>query len=395
MIKDHLNQIKKLRSLSWEEKKSFLQELFTEIPLEELQELWSPSYLPTANTMVENMIGIFGMPLGMANYFKVNGKDYAVPMAVEESSVIAAASYAAKIIGESGGFKAEPVQTIATLQMQWNFPDSDPQSIQSWFDLKSPSWVKIGQDLLSNLVKRGGGIQGVELRSLGDHEYVIHIDVDTCESMGANSVNTLGEKLTEYCLKDWKEVSQKEVIPGLRILTNLPLKRMTQVSCEIPISHIPPQKEISSLEIAKGIEKATNFAKKDIFRCVTHNKGIMNGIDAVLIATGNDWRAVEAACHAYAAYQRNYTSLTEWKVEGDLLKGRIEVPLALGTVGGIIQRHPISILSLKILGNPKSATLSQIVASVGLASNFAALRALASEGIQKGHMNLHNAWKNS
>ncbi len=349
----------------------------------EADELFSTGGLPMehAANFVENCVGAFSLPLGVALNFVVDGGEVLVPMAVEESSVVAAASHGAKMARHLGGFVSAPTQTIATAQIE--FFVKDETNISERIEFIRARLVQIAEDRHPRLLERGGGVRLLELRRIALRRYVIHLHVDTLEAMGANIVNTMAE-----------EVGRKlpELLPcevGLRILSNLTTHRLTYVHCEIAWNALSME-GFSGREAVDRIVRAWEFSDLDPFRAATHNKGVMNGIDPVVIATGNDWRAVEAGCHVYATLSGTYKPLTRWtKTEHGNLRGEISVPIAVGTVGGVTRLHPTARGALRLLGDPSSARLSAIIASVGLAQNLSALRALACEGIQKGHMGLH------
>jgi len=305
-------------------------------------------------------------------------------MAVEESSVIAAASYGAKLARTGGGFFSAPTRTIATCQIQFV---ADPSSeIEVIFHEQAKQKIfEMAQSCHPRLLARGGGVHGIELRSLAKPGYyVIHIHVDTLEAMGANIVNTIAEEVGRHL-----HLLLPCASVGPKILTNLTLHRLTRVWCEIELSALA-RDGYSGAEAAERICSVWEFAHLDPFRAATHNKGIMNGIDPIVIATGNDWRAVEAGCHAYAAFSGSYQPLTKWFINSkNKLQGEIELPIAVGTVGGVTQLHPCAKACLHLMKNPSAARLSAIIASAGLAQNLSALRALGCEGIQKGHMALH------
>ena len=335
-----------------------------------------------SESLIENSIGTFELPLGIATNFVIDNEPILIPMAIEESSVVAAASYGAKLALNLGGFKTKSPKSIATAQILFE-PHDKNTNFASLFDgnMKDDLMAK-ARESIPRLLKRGGDVEDIELRNLGDNLYVFHIHVNTCEAMGANLVNTIAEHLGSYLPK---------VFPcqvDCKILTNLTLKRLAHARCEIPFDALK-RNDLDGYETASRIVKVCRFADKDPFRAATHNKGVMNGIDAVVIATGNDWRAVESGCHAYASYTGSYKPLTRWSIESKKLIGEITCPIAVGTVGGVTKLHPMASTSLRILGNPSSSRLSAIIASVGLAQNLSAIRALACEGIQKGHMALH------
>jgi hydroxymethylglutaryl-CoA reductase len=335
-----------------------------------------------ADHFIENCVGTYSLPIGIATNFLIDGEEVFIPMAVEESSVVAAASHGAKFARSCGGFFSEPTRCIATCQVQFEVPAG--YDVTSVFFKIREQLIAIAERCHPRLISRGGSIHDLELRSLPkEGMYVIHVHVDTLEAMGANIVNTIAEEIGR---------SLPQFIPctvGLRILTNLTIHRVTKVRCEIDISALEME-GFSGQEAAQRLCAAWEFADLDPFRAATHNKGIMNGIDPVVLATGNDWRAVEAGCHAYATLKGSYKPLTHWFMNAEgRLQGEIELPIAVGTVGGVTKLHPTARSSLKILGNPSAERLSAIIACVGLAQNLAALRALACEGIQRGHMDLH------
>lgn len=347
----------------------------------------------TANHMVENVVGVYGLPLGIALNFQVNGTDYLVPMCVEEPSVIAAASNAAKMIREGGGFSAEADEPIMISQVQLDAVRDTLAATQA-IDAHAPEIIRMADAAYPSLVARGGGCRGIEVRTLKRstaHEpgmLCVHLYVDVRDAMGANLVNTIAEAVAPRL----GELADADV--GLRILSNLADRRCVRVTCRVPARCLATDGH-SGEEVRDGIVAASRFAELDPYRAATHNKGIMNGVDAVVIATGNDWRGVEAGAHAYAADKGEnggYGPLATWRVaddgSGDLV-GRIELPMAVGTVGGTLRVHPGARLALKILGVERASDLGIIMACAGMASNMAALRALASEGIQKGHMSLH------
>ncbi len=337
----------------------------------------------SAENFIENCIGTFTLPLGIATNFLIDNEEILVPMAVEESSVIAAASFGAKLARHSGGFVSNPPRTISTCQIQ--FFVTSAVNVQELISEKFKEKIsEICSTSFPKLLQRGGGIYDIELRNLNKPGYyVLHIHVDTCEAMGANIVNTIAENVG-LIMPDFFPCSV-----GSKILTNLALHRVTTVKCEIDFKDLA-RGNFSGEEVANRVCAVYEFADLDPFRATTHNKGVMNGIDPIVIATGNDWRAVEAGCHAYASLSGTYKPLTKWFINHKKkLQGEITMPICVGTVGGVTRLHPSAKASLKILGYPTSAKLSVIMASVGLAQNLSALRALGCEGIQKGHMALH------
>lgn len=335
-----------------------------------------------ADAFVENCIGGFTLPVGIATNFLVDGEEILVPMVVEESSVVAAASYGAKLARSGGGFRTVAAEPIATCQIE--FFSEQESLVYERFPAVRHELAALADATQPRLLVRGGGVRGVELRQLGAGHFVIHMHVDTREAMGANIVNTMAEAVGAR-LADFLPVLRV----GLRILTNLTTERVTRATCEVDPAELATA-DISGADAAQRIAAACELAWLDPYRAATHNKGVMNGIDPVVIVSGNDWRAVEAGCHAFAARSGQYRSLTRWVVnEAGRLQGTIEVPLALGTVGGVTRLHPSAAAALRLLGSPSSQRLASIVAAVGLAQNLSALRALACEGIQKGHMALH------
>ncbi|NBX15894.1 MAG: hydroxymethylglutaryl-CoA reductase, degradative [Proteobacteria bacterium] len=348
--------------------------------------LAGPAQLPIgmADSFIENCVGHFSLPLGIATNFLIDGREMVIPMAVEESSVVAAASHGAKLARTRGGFFTTPTKTIATSQIQFTVDAQNAGHIPVWFERVRAEIIARANACHPRLVSRGGGATGVELRVLPRAGmFVIHVHVDTREAMGANIVNTIAEDIGRW-LSDSLPCSV-----GLKILTNLTVHRLTRVRCEVDRKAL----EISGFsgeEAVRRITAAWEFADLDPYRAATHNKGIMNGIDPVVIATGNDWRAVEAGAHAFAAVTGQYKPLTRWfETDDGHLGGEITVPVAVGTVGGVTRLHPAVQSSLALLGHPSSDVLSGYIASVGLAQNLSALRALACEGIQRGHMALH------
>ncbi len=339
-----------------------------------------------ADKMVENAVGVFGLPLGVATNFIINNREVLIPMAIEEPSVVAGASYMAKIARVSGGFiaQASTPEMIAQIQLL-DVPNMESaiEKIQAQKEAILSEVDAIDPVLL----ELGGGARDVELRILDDTPIgpmlIVHLIIDTRDAMGANVVNTAAERLTPTLEK----ISRGRA--HLRILSNLADRRLARAECRIPCEALAFN-GFDGSKVRDGIIAAWAFAAADPYRAATHNKGIMNGVDAVLIATGNDWRAVEAGAHSYAAHQGRYTSLSRWAVDEDgALLGEIEMPMAVGTVGGATRVHPAAKAALALMGVESAKELAEIVVSVGLAQNLAAIRALATEGIQRGHMALH------
>jgi hydroxymethylglutaryl-CoA reductase len=335
----------------------------------------------TADKFVENVLGTYALPYGVALNVRVNGHDHVVPMVIEEPSVVAAASSAAKMVRAGGGFAAEsdPPLMIAQVQLR---EVRDAGAAVRRIDAHSDEILRLANLAVGGLVARGGGARAVEARVLADDMVVAHVVIDCQDAMGANLVNGVAEAVAPRVAA----IAGGRV--GLRILSNLCDKRCVRVRCRVPAEELATD-EMSGAEVIDGIVNASRFAEVDPYRAATHNKGIMNGIDAVVIATGNDWRAVEAGAHAFASRSGQYRPLATWRRDGDAIAGALELPMALGTVGGTLRVHPAARLSLRMLAVTDAQELACIAASVGLASNLAAVRALATDGIQRGHMGLH------
>ena len=338
-----------------------------------------------ANGMIENVVGKFELPLGVATNFTVNGKDYLIPMAVEEPSVVAAASYMARIVRENGGFAADADDPIMRAQIQV-LRVTDLQAAEARLAAAEPDLIEAANAVDTVLVELGGGCRGIEIHCFEDTPagpmLVVHLLVDVCDAMGANAVNSMAERLAPTV----EAIAEGDV--RLRILSNLADKRLVRARVQIDPTTLNTE-TLNGDDVAQGIVEACALALVDPYRAATHNKGIMNGIDPVVVATGNDWRAIEAGAHAFAARDGRYTSLTRWDLRDGVLQGQIELPMALGLVGGATRTHPAAQAAVRLLKVSSSQELAQVIASVGLAQNMAALRALATEGIQKGHMALH------
>lgn len=339
-----------------------------------------------ADHMIENAVGIFSLPIGLALNFVVNGRQVLVPMAIEEPSVVAGASFMAKLARAGGGFQAHTTAPEMITQMQLlNVADLSTARL-ALLEQKERLLVEAAE--IDPVLKRlGGGPRDLEVRLMSDSPIgpflVVHLIYDVRDAMGANAVNTAAERLAPLI----------ETITGgrvhLRILSNLADRRLARVRCSIPLTELAFE-GYSAEQVRDGILAAWAFAAVDPYRAATHNKGIMNGVDAVVIATGNDWRAVEAGAHAYAARSGKYTALSNWgcDAQGNLV-GSLEMPMAVGVVGGATRVHPAARAALNLMGVTSASQLAEIIVSVGLAQNLAALRALATEGIQRGHMSLH------
>lgn len=342
--------------------------------------------LDRADGMIENVIGTFELPMGVAGNFQVNGRDVLVPMAVEEPSVVAAASYMAKLARECGGFETSSTRPLMRAQVQV-LGLTDPHGARLALLRERERILTLANSRDKVLIELGGGCQDIDVHVFADTPrgpmIVLHLIVDVRDAMGANTVNTMAEAVAPLV----------EAITGgsvrLRILSNLADLRLARARVRLT-PQVLDTKERSGAEIIEGVLDAYTFAAVDPYRAATHNKGIMNGIDPVIVATGNDWRAVEAGAHAYAARSGRYTSLTQWEKDtSGALVGTIEMPMPVGLVGGATKTHPLARLALKIMDVRSADELGQVAVAVGLAQNLGALRALATEGIQRGHMALH------
>ncbi len=374
-------------NLSMQERHEFIleQEL---MPSDEFNNFINESALSyeQADHMIENVIGKFNLPIGIALNFIVNGKEVLVPMVVEEPSIVAGASFMAKLARESGGFSAEASASEMIGQIQVLDVD-DLEAARDNIIAHKDELLADVSEIDSILKKLGGGPRDLEVRLIEESAIgkflVIHLIYDVLDAMGANTINTACETISPKI----EELTGGRV--HLRILSNLADRRLVKSSCMIPLESLAFG-DFSAEEVRDGIIEAWAFADADPYRAATHNKGIMNGIDAVVIATGNDWRAIEAGAHSYAAKDGKYTSLSKWSVDKDgNLVGTLELPLAVGIVGGATKTHPTARAALKLMEVEKASELAEIIASIGLAQNLAAIRALATEGIQRGHMNLH------
>jgi hydroxymethylglutaryl-CoA reductase len=360
--------------------------------VEALDGLGESASLPLANAdaMIENAIGVLGLPVGVGLNFRIDGEDVLVPMAVEEPSVIAAVSLAAKIAREGGGFTthSDPPRMIGQVQITGL---KDPIAARKALLAHKTDLLDAANALHPQMRARGGGATDVEVRLMevldvsgenAEIHAVVHLVIDTQDAMGANLINTMCEGIAPLCEK----LTGGKV--RLRILSNLADRRLARATCRIPLEALADF-GLSGAEVAHGIVEGSRFADADPYRACTHNKGVMNGVDAVVLATGNDWRAIEAGAHAWAARSGQYAPLTTWRIEDGHLVGKIELPLQVGTVGGAVKANPLVPVLLKLMGSPSAQKLAGIMAAVGLAQNMAALRALGTIGIQKGHMSLH------
>ncbi|MFW6369269.1 MAG: hydroxymethylglutaryl-CoA reductase, degradative [Myxococcota bacterium] len=341
-----------------------------------------------ADGMSENVIGIHALPLGICLNLLIDGRDRVAPMTVEEPSVVAAASNAARLARQGGGFQVETTGSVMAAQIQLTGL-ADAEAASHLIEAESPALIEAANAIIPNMVRRGGGAREIETRLLQKREGVdgamlcVHVYVDCRDAMGANLLNTVAEELAPRI----QAIVGGEI--GLRILTNYADRRLVRVSCRVPPEALRSAGRPDGGVVRDRIVDASRFAEADTYRAVTHNKGFMNDLDAVLLATGQDFRAAEAAAHAYASRSGVYGPLAVWRTARDgFLEGRAELPLAVGTVGGAARAHPGVRLALRLARVDDAADLAGLAASVGLASNLAALKALATEGIQRGHMAL-------
>jgi hydroxymethylglutaryl-CoA reductase len=344
-----------------------------------------PLSFEAADHVIENAIGVLGLPLGVALNFRINGRDRLVPMAIEEPSVVAAASHAARLVRVAGGFVADADQAIMIGQIHvLRVPDV--AAARARLEAAAPRLLAAADAVHPGMVRRGGGARAMEVRELPvtpcGPVLVVHLSVDVGDAMGANVVNTMVEALAP----EVASLSGGEV--RLCILSNLADRRLARASAQLPCAVVGTA-AYDGRQVAERIVEAWALAAADPYRAATHNKGVMNGIDAVALATGNDWRGIEAGAHAWAACRGGYGPLTTWWLDGETLRGAIELPLAVAIVGGHLDLNPRARLSLKLLGAKSARDLAAVMAAVGLAQNLAALRALVTDGIQRGHMALH------
>ena len=345
---------------------------------------------------IENTISNFYIPLGIAPNFKINDKVYCVPMAIEESSVVAASAKSASFWLNRGGFKASVISMIKVghVHFAWH---GEYEKLRDFFEKTKEKFFKDTEDLTANMRKRGGGILDLQLINKSDLEpnyYQLMAKFDTCDSMGANFINSILEQFAETLKSELKKDNtltekEKNVQIIMCILSNYTPECIVRSEVSCPIEQLTEGTDMSADEFVTKFQQAVHIAQIEPYRATTHNKGIYNGIDAVVIATGNDFRAVEASGHTYASRDGQYRSLTDVEVKDGIFKFWIEVPMALGTVGGLTKLHPMVKFSYDLLGNPNASELMEITATVGLAQNFGALRSLVTTGIQKGHMKMH------
>lgn len=363
-----------------------------------LQNYWNTdeSLQKLHDEFIENTISNYYLPFGIAPNFEINDRLYAIPMAIEESSVVAAASKAAKFWGERGGFKAEVINMTKIGQVHFMFKGRK-EHLHQFFEENRQKMIDAVAPITRNMEKRGGGILDLELidkTSDLDNYYQLFVKFDTRDSMGANFINSCLEKFAEVLRKQARETDyfseeEKQLEIVMSILSNYVPECIVRAEVSCPVDQLSDNPEIQGEDFAEKFIQAIKIAEIEPYRAVTHNKGIMNGIDAVVLATGNDFRAVEAGIHAYASRNGKYTSLTHAKVEEGIFHFWMEIPLALGTVGGLTSLHPLVKLALNMLQDPSAEELMKITAVAGLAQNFAAVKSLTTTGIQQGHMKMH------
>ena len=350
---------------------------------ETLQQYWNNNRVlqDLHDDFIENTLSNYYMPFGVAPNFVINGKDYTIPMVVEESSVVAAAAMVAKFWSSRGGFNTKIISTTKVGQVHFMYK-GDAAGLQFYFDKIKAQLLRATEPITKNMRKRGGGILDLELRNktteLADY-YQIHVTFDTKDSMGANFINSCLETIAS-------EFERPDIEIVMSILSNYVPECLVRAEVSCPVDDLYKE---NTTHYAQKFVQAINIANVSPHRAVTHNKGIMNGIDAVVLATGNDFRAIESGVHAFAARDGQYRSLSHAEIKDGIFRFWMDIPLALGTVGGLTKLHPLAKLSLHMLQNPSAEELMQITAAAGLAQNFAALRALTTTGIQKGHMKLH------
>lgn len=385
--------------LTKEEKIKWLESQINEGNLIDIKRFWhdDEQEQKVFDDFSENTISNFIFPYSIAPNFSIDNKIYSVPMVIEESSVVAAASKSAKFWLDKGGFNTKIVSTTKVGHVHFMY-NGDKEKLSNFFNLNKVKFLDAVKDITKNMEKRGGGVKDIRLvdktKAL-DNYYQLEASFETCDAMGANFINSVLEEFAS-CLnifsKDYHSFNEQEknIEVIMSILTNYTPECLVRVWVECPIQSLGSVDDsMSAYDFAHKFKRAVEIAKVDVNRAVTHNKGIFNGIDAVVLATGNDFRAIEACGHAYAAKDGQYRGLSNCHVSEDHFKFELEIPLALGTVGGLTSLHPMAKTSLKLLGQPSAQELMKIVACVGLAQNFGALRSLVTTGIQKGHMKMH------
>lgn len=395
------NNVKGFSKLSKEEKINWITNTYFSNPVEAKESLlkyWNSdeNLQKLHDEFIENTLTNFYLPYGVAPNFVINGKSYTIPMTIEESSVVAAASKAAKFWGERGGFKTTIIGTEKIGQVHFLF-EGTTEKLTAFFNKTKSQFFADTAEITKNMQKRGGGISDIILKDktadLANY-YQLHATFNTKDSMGANFINTcleqfaktLKDQAHEYI--DFSE-TEKNLQVIMSILSNYVPNCVVRAEVSCPIEQLSEDKNIDAHEFAQKFATAVKIAEIEPYRAVTHNKGIMNGIDAVILATGNDFRAVEAGIHAYASKSGQYSSLSHVKIENGIFTFWMDIPLAIGTIGGLTNLHPLVKFSMELLGKPNAEELMQIVATAGLAQNFAALRSLTTTGIQQGHMKMH------
>ena len=366
--------------------------------IQTIQKYWNKDEKLQAlhDDFIENTISNFYLPLGLAPNFLINNQYYTIPMATEESSVVAAAAKSANFWSTRGGFKAKVINTEKVGQVHFIY-NGNPQKLQDFFEILVPKLYQDTESITHKMQQRGGGITGIELRNkteLITGYYQIHASFETADSMGANFINSCLEQFATTLKAEALQNSEfsdeeKNIEVVMSILSNYVPNCIVRAEVSCNVSDLLDKNIDDPAEFVKNFLRAIRIAEVEPFRAVTHNKGIMNGIDAVVVATGNDFRAVEAGVHAYAARNGQYSSLSHANVDNDICTYWLEIPLSVGTVGGLTSLHPLVNLNLEMLGNPSAKDLMQIIAVAGLAQNFAALRSLTTVGIQQGHMKMH------
>ena len=366
--------------------------------IQTIQKYWNKDEKLQAlhDDFIENTISNFYLPLGLAPNFLINNQYYTIPMATEESSVVAAAAKSANFWSTRGGFKAKVINTEKVGQVHFIY-NGNPQKLQDFFEILVPKLYQDTESITHKMQQRGGGITGIELRNKTDlitGYYQIHASFETADSMGANFINSCLEQFATTLKAEALQNSEfsdeeKNIEVVMSILSNYVPNCIVRAEVSCNVSDLLDKNIDDPAEFVKNFLRAIRIAEVEPFRAVTHNKGIMNGIDAVVVATGNDFRAVEAGIHAYASRNGQYSSLSHANVDNDIFTYWLEIPLSVGTVGGLTSLHPLVKLNLEMLGNPSAKDLMQIIAVAGLAQNFAALRSLTTVGIQQGHMKMH------
>ena len=396
-----IDPISGFSKLTKEEKITWLSNTYLKNSIEAedvLRQYWNenPQLQTLHDEFTENTLSNFYLPFGIAPNFLINGNLYAIPMAIEESSVIAAASKAAKYWFTRGGFKVEVLNTTKVGQVHFTYK-GDLEKLDRFFEFCKPKLLKAVSGITKNMEKRGGGVLDIELRNkthLMENYFQLHCKFETKDSMGANFINSCLEKFAETLRAEANSFAEfnseeKELEVIMSILSNYVPECIVRAEVSCPVDELADEKQEDAAGFAEKFLRAIKIAEVEPYRAVTHNKGIMNGIDSVVLATGNDFRAVEAGVHAYASRNGTYRSLTHASVENGVFKFWMEIPLALGTVGGLTNLHPLVKVALEILQKPSAKNLMEIVAVAGLAQNFAAIRSLVTTGIQQGHMKMH------